>query len=632
LGMHFAEPQFLGLAVIVPLVLAGMLCWGSRVRRRLRERFVPPRLLPVLLAGWSAARERGRIWLLTGAALFLLLALARPQWGYTLEEVRQRGLDIVVAVDVSRSMLAADVAPNRLARAKLAVQDLLRVARTDRFALVAFAGSAIVLCPLTWDDAAFLQSLDALEVGTVSDTGTRLAAALEAAAQAFGEDGDNHRVVVLLTDGEDHEGGAVEAARRLGGQGVRLVTVGVGTPEGDLIRVRDARGREDYVRDEAGQVVKSRLAEGLLRKMAAATPGGFYLPLQGPRVMETLYERGLADLPRSEGSERFVRRLRDRYHWPLGLALVLLTVEWLWPERRRRARQGNGSVATVVLAGLLTTWPGPLIAVSPGQALREYEQGHYDAAREAFEQLLRERPEDERLRFNAGTAAYRQGRYDEAAGYFEQSSRSQDLRLQEWSYYNRGNSLYRLGEQETDPARRRALWEEALRQYLNALRLNTNNADARYNLDYVRKRLEELPPPPPRPQSSPNNGPQDSPSEQQPQQGASDNPNAPQQPESSSDRRASGPPPETRSQDRESGPQDLPPQPGTEPSQTLPKEPDSRNEAGKEPQAQDRSGRPEQMTPEEAVRLLETLRGDERRLPLEKETGRRSGSRSRKDW
>jgi Ca-activated chloride channel family protein len=627
--MHFAEPQFLSLAVVVPVLLAALLWWGARVRRRLRAQFVPPRLLEVLLVGWSAARERGRLLLLTAACACLLLALARPQWGYTVEEVRQRGLDIVVAVDVSRSMLAADVPPNRLTRAKLAVQDLLRVARTDRFALVAFAGSAVVLCPLTWDDAAFLQSLDALEVGTVSDSGTSLAAALQAAERAFSAREDNYRVVVLLTDGEDHEGGALEAARRLGGQGIRLITVGVGTPEGDLIRVRDARGREDYVRDEAGQVVKSRLVEGLLRQMAEATPGGFYLPLQGPRVMETLYERGLADLPRREGTERFVRRLRDRYHWPLAMALVLTAVEWLWPERHRRGGRRGVPASVLVfwllgISGLTPAW-----AASAARGLREYEKGHYDAARREFEALLEKRPADERLRFNAGASAYRQGRFDEAATYFEEASRSQDLRLQEWSYYNRGNSLYRLGETETDLNRRRALWEEALRQYMNALRLNTNNADAQYNLEFVRKRLEELPPP--SQQQQPSSGDEQN---QQPQR--REGPSGQQEQGAQSRSEPSANPDSGQDQDRKEAARSGEPQ-GSEQQALQPPEARERGPSGREESegnrgAEERSGRPDRMTPEEAERLLDTLRGDERRLPPEKTTTRGARSRSRKDW
>ncbi len=616
--MQFAQPQFLWLLLVLPPGVLLFLIWGAWKRRRLREQFIPPRLLNHLLSGWSPARQRARIILLTAVAALLVLALARPQWGYTWEEVRQRGLDIVVAVDVSRSMLTADVTPNRLVRAKLAVLDLLRMARTDRFGLVAFAGSAILQCPLTWDDAVFRQSLDALEVGVISDTGTSLAAALDTALRAFQEDTDNYRVIVLLTDGEDHEGGALEAARRAGARGVRLFTVGVGTPEGELLRVRDSQGREIYVRDAEGNVVKSRLNESLLQQMAAATEGGFYLPLQGPRVMETLYERGLAPLPRREGTERFVKRMREQYHWPLGLALLLLAGEWAWPQRRRGpALRGSAlrrNAATALLSVALGYSSG---MASPARALREYEAGRYDLALQEFERWFQKRPEDERLAFNAGTAAYREGFYDRAAQYFERAARSTDLRLQEWAYYNRGNSLYRMGEGTPDPARRRALWQEALQQYLHALQLNPSNADARYNHEFVQERLRELPPPPSQPQ------------------GGSGQESQPDTDESDSGGSTQG------SEDPSTGPSGLDRSRGQETASPLPRDVQDPSTAGAARGESREQGQnavqpadvsPGHMTPEEARQLLESLKGDERLLQFQPENRGRTSSRSKKDW
>jgi Ca-activated chloride channel family protein len=616
--MQFAQPQFLWLLLVLPPGVLLFLTWGARMRRRLREQFIPPRLLDHLLSGWSPARQRARVLLMTAAVALLVLALARPQWGYTWEEVRQRGLDIVVAVDVSRSMLTADVTPNRLARAKLAVLDLLRMARTDRFGLVAFAGSAILQCPLTWDDSVFRQALDTLEVGIISDTGTSLAAALDTALRAFQEDTDNYRVLVLLTDGEDHEGGALEAARRAAARGVRLFTVGVGTPEGELLRVRDSQGREIYVRDAEGNVVKSRLNESLLQQMAAATQGGFYLPLQGPRVMEMLYERGLAPLPRREGTEKFVKRMREQYHWPLGLALLLLAGEWVWPQRRRgtapRVLALRRNAAAVFLCVALGHSAG---MASPARALREYEAGRYGVALEEFERWLQKRPEDERLAFNAGAAAYREGIYDRAAQYFEQAARSTDLRLQEWAYYNRGNSLYRMGEKTPDPARRRTLWQEALQQYLYALQLNPNNADARYNYEFVQERLRELPPPPPQPQ------------------GGSGEESQEQKDKSDSGASSRG------SEDQSTSPSGLDRSRGPETESPRPRESQDPS-AGEAPKGESREQGQDvappadvfggQMTPEEARQLLESLKGDERLLQFQPEKRSRTSTRSKKDW
>src|SRR5712692_10450887 len=301
-------------------------------------RFEHPQLLWLLLlanltVGVSAARLKVRLALLIAAVGLLVITLTRPQWGFDWEEAKQRGLDVVVAIDTSRSMLAEDVAPNRLARAKLAALDLKKLARTDRVGLVAFAGSAFLQCPLSFDDEAFRQSVNALDVNIIPQGGTALAEAIQTAQSAFKEKSDNHKVLVLFTDGEDHDGQAVETARSAAKDGLCIFTVGVGTPNGELLRITDARGRTDYIKDEQGNVVKSHLNEQLLQQMAQAT-GGFYLRLSGANTIDQLYEKGLAPLPKTERSAKRIQRWHERYQWVLGLAIVLLLIEMFLPERK----------------------------------------------------------------------------------------------------------------------------------------------------------------------------------------------------------------------------------------------------------------------------------------------------------
>lgn len=335
--MTFANPHMLWLLLAIPPVLLAFFWWSARKRRRLAAQFIQARLLPALTVGISETRQRIRLACLVLAVVALILALARPQWGFHWEEIKQRGLDIVVAIDTSRSMLAQDIAPNRLARAKLAALELMQRAKTDRLGLVAFAGSAFLQCPLTVDDAAFRQSVEALDVNAIPQGGTAIAEAIQTALTAFKE-GDNYKILVLLTDGEDHDSGAVEAAEKAAKEGLRIYTIGIGTAEGELLRITDAQGKSDYVRDEQGNVVKSHLNERLLQQIAGASEGGFYLPLRGAKVIDTLYDDGLAKLPKSQHEEKFVRRYHERYHWPLAAAIVLLLVEMLFPERKREPR------------------------------------------------------------------------------------------------------------------------------------------------------------------------------------------------------------------------------------------------------------------------------------------------------
>ena len=335
--MTFEYPNLLWLLVLAVPALTAFFWWTWRTKRRLIAQFVHTRLLANLTVGVSGARQKIRMGLFVTSVAFLLIVLARPQWGFDWEEAKQRGLDVVVAIDTSKSMLAEDVAPNRLARAKLAALDLKRLAKTDRVGLVAFAGTAFLQCPLSFEDEAFRQSVEALDVNVIPQGGTALAEAIQTAQAAFKEKNDNHKVLVLFTDGEDHDGHAVEAAASAAKEGMHIFTVGVGSASGELLRTTDARGRSDYVKDEQGNVVKSRLDEDLLREIANKA-GGFYMFLSGANAMELLYERGLAPLPKTALSARRVKRFHERYQWLLGLAIGLLVLEMFLPERRLARR------------------------------------------------------------------------------------------------------------------------------------------------------------------------------------------------------------------------------------------------------------------------------------------------------
>ncbi len=634
--MRFAQPHFLWLLLVFPPGLALFYWWSWRQRQALMQRFIQARLLPNLTIGLSPARQKVRLGCLVAGVVLLILALARPQWGYAWEEVKRRGLDIVVAIDTSKSMLARDIAPSRLARAKLATLDLLRLAKTDRLGLVAFAGTAFLQCPLTIDETSFRQSLEALDVNIIPQGGTALAQAIDMALTAFKED-NNFKVLVILTDGEDHDGDALEAAERAAKAGLRIFTIGIGTAEGELLQIQDDQGRTDYVRDEQGNVVKSKLNGTLLQQIAGATEGGFYLPLRGAKPMEMLYERGLAPLPKSEGKEKLVRQYHERFHWPLALALVLFAFEAVWPETKRPPRRaGVGTpVAPRGAAGVAAALAFALAVganASPSSALRDYEAGRYEESLKGYEELAQRRSEDPRLRFNAGAAAYRNGQFDEAAKWFGQVTTAPDLRLQEHAYYNLGNALFRAGEVSGDPKQTQANWEKALQQYDRALKLNTNNADARFNQEFVKRRLEELKQQPP-PQSQPDRSkdqedPKDQPQDQQAKQD--------QQPQNQERRQDE----QQQQQAQEQRQQDQRPQ-----SQPQPKEQDEQQQQAQgnpdqpkeEEQTSEQKGErqpasPGQMTPEEAKRLLDAQKGEEQVLQFRPPAKPRDARRPFKDW
>jgi Ca-activated chloride channel family protein len=509
MNFNLAAPGMLWLLLLVVPPLVFFLWWAWRKRQELITQFISARLLGTLKVGVSTSRQKMRMALLVVAVVFLILALARPQWGYTMEEAKQRGLDIMVAVDTSNSMLAEDTPPNRLGRAKLAALDLMRRAKTDRLGLIAFAGSAFLQCPLTLDDSAFGQSVDSLDTHSISQGGTALADAIETAQKAFKDEAENHKVLVLFTDGEDHDSEAVNAAEAAAKAGMRIFTIGIGTPEGELLRIRDDRGRVDYIRDEAGNPVKSQLNEALLQEIATKS-GGFYLPLRGAKTMDVLYEKGLAPLPKSTNSSKLLRRYHERFHWLVGLAIIILVVEMFLPDRQRRRSKATATnpaplaraTETVALLCLLML---PAAAWgSPAQALREYEAGKYQDALKDYHQLLEKKKDDPRLYFNAGAAAYQNRQLEEAAKQFNQALVSPDLQLQQRAYYNLGNTYFRLGQQGaaagnpaapapgTPPEAKMKAWEQAVQHYESALKLNPQDEDAKFNRSFVQEQLEEL--------------------------------------------------------------------------------------------------------------------------------------------
>lgn len=496
--MRFGQPQILWLLAATVPALAVFFFWSWRKRKALLQQFVQSRLLASLTVGVSATRLKIRLLALWFAVASLFLALARPQWGFKLEEVRQRGLDILVAIDTSRSMLATDIRPNRLARARLAALDLLQLAKTDRLGLIAFAGSAFLHCPLTLDEDAFRQSLQALDVGVIPQGGTALTEAIQTARDAFKKEADNFRVLVLITDGEDHEEGAIEAAKKAAKDGIKVFTIGVGTAAGELLPSVDEKGQKAYVKDDDGNIVKSRLNELILQEIATAT-GAFYLPLQATKTMQTLYERGLAPLPKSEIATTLSRRYYERYQWPLAIAIGLLIFEMLLPEQkkvRKPAPKPTSGAATATLAlALCLLASSSHHAIAQGaasKALKHYQQGNYGTALKEFEALSRENPKDSRLLYNAGTAAYRNHNFESATENFRAATLAEDIALQQNAYYNLGNSLFQLGEQQPDPKDRAKNWELAIKQYETALKLKTEDPDAKHNLEFLRKKLEEL--------------------------------------------------------------------------------------------------------------------------------------------
>ena len=457
--VNFAQPHWLIIGAVVCLAALMLMARAERLRRRTAALLAGGRAVVTVARGRRLAK---RALVLLGTAC-AFVALARPRWGYRWEAERRTGIDLMFAVDTSKSMLAKDLTPDRLTRAKLAVADLLREFPEDRAGLIAFAGTAFVQAPMTLDQAVFRESLDALDTDVIPRGGTNIASAIRAAVAAMASEPDHRKLLVILSDGENLEGDALAAARDAARAGLVIYTVGVGTPAGELVPV-DREGRPGAMLDAAGQPVRSKLDEPTLRRLAAVT-GGAYAAL-GPsgRGLETLYRQHLAQIPRRSTGEQSHKVWTERFQIPLGIALACLLLELILGDRRR----GRGAIPVGAAAALV------LLAGAPGRAAAAEPTSTY----------------------NDGTTAYRKQDFEAAKQRFQSATHTTDLGLQEDAYYDLGNARYRIGEAALAKGHDRdgtiAAWKDALTAYDGALSLQPKDADARFNRDLVARRQAAL--------------------------------------------------------------------------------------------------------------------------------------------
>ncbi|HEY8463279.1 MAG TPA: VWA domain-containing protein [Bacillota bacterium] len=349
--MTWANTKLLWL-LIVPLALILFYLKVIRQNRRDLERFAQPDLLEKIVDfSGQKLRNRQLVWRVLGLTM-IVLALAGPQWGYRWEKVQSHGLEIIFALDTSKSMLAADLKPSRLERAKLAVKDCLSQLSGDKVGLIAFSGTSFLQCPLTLDYNAFAIALDSLNVHSIPRGGTAIGAAIATARNAFKSGSSGSKILVLMTDGENHEGDPVAQAKAAAKEGISVNTIGMGSPQGELIVVADEQGNTSYLKDSQGNVVKSTLDEAELRRIARVG-NGTYLRAAGLSMgLDQLFQTKLKHLNKSTLSSKWKKRQLNRYQIPLSIAFLFLSIEILsgakkqfqwWPRFKFRHKKSSQS-------------------------------------------------------------------------------------------------------------------------------------------------------------------------------------------------------------------------------------------------------------------------------------------------
>jgi Ca-activated chloride channel homolog len=499
--MNFAEPRLLWLLTLAPAAAAAG-AWLWRRRLAADAAWAARGLWDRLLPAYSPRRLALSVAMLALAVLGASLALARPRWGGGEQTVERKGVDVVFLVDSSLSMGAEDVSPSRLFVAKALVRRMARAMPGNRLGLVQMEGTGIVLAPLTLDGAVLDMLLDTVDPGSLPDPGTEIAPGIEAAVRLFGEGSEKHRVLVLLSDGEDHGGGLAAQIASLKERGIVVHALGIGTPEGARVPIP---GTGTHKRERDGSFVQSRLQEDVLEDVARETDGSYLRVTNAAADLAPLL-RQIDQMEKRTLESQTVSTLEERFQWPLALAALALLVHLavgpfasrpsLGVPARRSAAVARASVLPLLLLGWLLIplpdWlPRPHLPVwaerwlyNPRErterAIEAWEEGRPEEALGPAETALRLAPEDPRAQYNAGTALLAADHEREAAKRLDQAAQGADPELAPAAYYNLGNARLAAGDAGG-----------AVAAYKQALRLAPEDLNAKWNLELALKEQEK---------------------------------------------------------------------------------------------------------------------------------------------
>ncbi|MBI3313851.1 MAG: VWA domain-containing protein [Candidatus Omnitrophica bacterium] len=474
--MQFFEPKAFLWLWLIPLI-AMILIYSNRLwQKRLSEFALLSTLYGKLIPALRNSAWRLRFLCFILAFFFAILALARPQWGEERKKVERKGIDIVFLLDTSLSMLAEDIAPNRLQKAKLTIKNFIHRLKGDRVGMVAFAGTGFLQSPLTLDYSAFLLFLDAIDTGYIPIPGTSLDPAIGLAVRSFPDKDLKHKVIILLTDGEDHEGG-VEAATAAAKQaGVKIYVIGYGTPQGAPIPLKSETGqRTGFKKDETGQIVMTKLNQPILEKIAVET-GGIYITASPGEQEVGLILKHLEGMGQKKFKERMITEKEDHFQVFLVLALFFLILESLIRRLRKVPAQSIMLLAAFFL--FCGFYKSTETLIKDGN--KKFSEKKYQSALEHYRKAQVKKPDDPTVSYDLAAALYQTDEFRDAAQNLEKviqnEGKIKDPKLKANAYYNYGNVQYRLGN-----------FDKSIEAYQKALEINPKDKDAKYNLEFLQK-------------------------------------------------------------------------------------------------------------------------------------------------
>ena len=470
---RFEDPIYLYLLVLIP-ILAVIRFVGYRNRRKRLRTFGDPKLLKELMPDVSHWRPSVKFWLLQAALALLIIMLARPQMGTKISHEKRTGIETIIAMDISNSMLAEDVAPSRLSRSKMIVENLVDKFSNDKIGLIVFAGDAFVQLPITSDYVSAKMFLSNIDPSMMATQGTDIAGAINMATHSFTQDKEVGKAIVIITDGEDHEGGALETAKAAKAAGMRVYVLGVGSTQGSPIPIP---GTNDYMRDNTGNTVMSALNDQMCREVAQAGGGAFIHVENNSRAQDQL-DAELDKLSKKEIDSTVYSDFDEQFIAFAILALLLIIVEVCILESK------NPLLKNVSLFGNRKRVVGLLLvlvamtaaAQTDRQYLRQgnklFRGGDPANAEVSYRKALEKNDRNPQAHYNLGAALLAQNKDSAAVAEFEKASKMEtDPLLKSQSFHNMGVIC-----------QKHQMFGEAIEAYKQSLRLNPHDDETRYNL------------------------------------------------------------------------------------------------------------------------------------------------------
>ena len=473
--MNFSNTKILFLIWLIPFLFF-IVFWGTRKKKDIVKSFLSNKAQGLLLPNFFIKDIWIKNILLISSFFFMILALSGPLFGYKWRTVERKGVDIVVALDCSKSMLAKDIKPNRLKAAKREIIDLINMLQGDRIGLVSFAGLAFLQCPLTLDYEAFDIFLNSLGPSYMPRGGTNLALALETARTAFNEKDNTEKAIILITDGESTEGNIEEIAQEIAKANIKVFTIGVGKKEG--VPILDAKG--EFKKDANGNIVLTKIDEETLKKIAAITNAFYVRSVAGDMDLDIIYQNEIRKkMKRSKLKSGKEKIWENRFQFPLGIAILLFAMSFI-----SRKPKKNKKLFTFFIIFFLLLMVPTAKATSRSENLRSafdaYEKKNYETALQKFIDVQINNPENLEIFYNIANCYYKLGDFVNAEKNFQKALKTQKPKLKAKSFYNLGNNSYKKED-----------YDVAIKNYEESLKINKNDENAKRNIAFIKKLKKE---------------------------------------------------------------------------------------------------------------------------------------------